>query len=112
VKYLSHATSTFILRITRDHFRFVWAALTFMNRVPIKDGLPCIFRVVRVSGTIRKVEEEAIRRARLMVLAAEEHLAGKQSTVLKDLFGEAKNPLEGIEAEDALDEDGDVEMDD
>ncbi len=65
VKYLSNATSTVILRVAREHFRLVWAALTFMDRVPVKNGKPCIFRVVRVSGTIRKVEEEAIRRARL-----------------------------------------------
>lgn len=47
-----------------------------MNRVPeISEGKskrldlanltrPCVFRVVRVSGTIRKAEEEAVRRAR------------------------------------------------
>ena len=80
MKYLSQATSTFILRISRDHYRLVWAALSFMNHVPVKDGRPCIFRVVRVSGTIRKVEEEAVRRAKLFVLAAKEELAGKSSS--------------------------------
>jgi ribonuclease P/MRP protein subunit POP5 len=29
---------------------------------------PCVFRVVRVSGTMRKSEEEAIRRARRAIL--------------------------------------------
>lgn len=32
---------------------------------------PCVFRVVRVSGTIRKVEEEAVKRARADVLRAQ-----------------------------------------
>ncbi|KAI0394383.1 ribonuclease P/MRP protein subunit [Xylariaceae sp. FL0594] len=59
VKYLSQATSTFILRIARASYRFVWAALTFMNSVPARNGRPCVFRVVHVSGTMRKVEEEA-----------------------------------------------------
>lgn len=43
-----------------------------MDRVPAKDGRPCIFRVVRVSGTIRKAEEEAIRQAKQLILAAKE----------------------------------------
>ena len=72
VKYLSLATSTFILRCSRDHYKMLWAALTVMDHVPVKDGRPCIFRVVRVCGTIRKAEEEAIRQARALVLAAKE----------------------------------------
>lgn len=32
---------------------------------------PCVFRVVRVSGTIKKVEEEAIKRAKADVLRAQ-----------------------------------------
>lgn len=84
-----------------------------MTRVPVKDGLPCLFRVVHVSGTIRKVEEEAVRRARLMVLAAEEHLAGRESTVLKDLFSESNNLLPaGADDDDGLDDDGDAMVDD
>lgn len=48
----------------------LWAALTLMDHVPVKDGRPCTFKVVRVSGTIRKAEEEAIRQARTLILAA------------------------------------------
>ncbi|KAK4236256.1 hypothetical protein C8A03DRAFT_45726 [Achaetomium macrosporum] len=80
VKYLSPATSTMILRVSRAHYRLVWAALSFMDRVPIRDGRQCVFRVVRVSGTIRKVEEEAVRRAKLLVLAAKDEMAGKSSS--------------------------------
>lgn len=74
VKYLSLATSTFIIRCPRAHYQMLWAALTFMDHVPTKDGRGrrCIFRVVRVSGTIRKAEEEAIRQARRIILAARE----------------------------------------
>ncbi|CEL09446.1 hypothetical protein ASPCAL12581 [Aspergillus calidoustus] len=78
VKYLSPATSTAIIRCPRASYRLVWTALTFMSHVPdIRDNgrslkrgeqasltRPCVFRVVRVSGTIRKAEEEAVRRAR------------------------------------------------
>ena len=80
VKYLSPATSTFILRVSRAHYRLVWAALAFMSRVPVHGGRPCVFRVVRVSGTVRKVEEEAVRRAKLLVLAARDEMAGKASS--------------------------------
>jgi len=43
-----------------------------MDRVPCKDGQRCVFRVVRVSGTIRKAEEEAIRNAQRIYLRARE----------------------------------------
>lgn len=59
----------------------LWSALTCMDCVPVKDGRPCIFRVVRVSGTIRKAEEEAIRQARQLILAAREQAStGSQIT--------------------------------
>ncbi|KAI0437377.1 Rpp14 family protein [Xylaria telfairii] len=83
VKYLSPATSTFILRIARASYRFVWAALSLMNSVPVKNGKPCVFRVVRVSGTIRKAEEEAIRRARKLIFEAKGGQAVKASDPLK-----------------------------
>ncbi|KAI0478471.1 ribonuclease P/MRP protein subunit [Xylariaceae sp. FL0804] len=71
VKYLSQATSTVILRTSRSSYRFVWTALAFMNSVPVRNGKPCVFRVVHVSGTMRKTEEEAIRRARNLIFAAQ-----------------------------------------
>lgn len=89
VKYLSLATSTFILRVSRTHYRLVWAALTSMNELPAKNGKPCIFRVVRVSGTIRKIEEDAVRRAKQIMLAAKQEMAGAKSATdaLDALFG-------------------------
>jgi ribonuclease P/MRP protein subunit POP5 len=64
VRYFSTATSTAIIRVARAHCRMVWAALTFINVLPKPVSTPCVIQVVRVSGTIRKAEEEAIRRAR------------------------------------------------
>ncbi|KAI0132670.1 Rpp14/Pop5 family-domain-containing protein [Xylariales sp. AK1849] len=90
VKYLSTATSTFILRINRAHYRLVWTALTLMDHVPAKNGKPCTFRVVHVSGTIRRVEEEAIRRARDLMLAVKDQAGAKDNGALATLLGETK----------------------
>ncbi|KAK6540369.1 hypothetical protein TWF694_009170 [Orbilia ellipsospora] len=60
VKYFSGATSTGILRITRENYRILWAALTYIRELY---GQPAVFKVVRVSGTIRKAELEAIKLA-------------------------------------------------
>ncbi|KAJ9613007.1 RNA-binding protein pop5 [Cladophialophora chaetospira] len=89
VVYFSPTTSTGILRVPRAHFRMVWAALSFVTGIPGdrerggrggRDGrsrqpvetniTPCVIRVVRVSGTIRKSEEELLRRARREVVRA------------------------------------------
>jgi ribonuclease P/MRP protein subunit POP5 len=90
VKYLSPTTSTFILRVSRDHYRIAWAALSLMTSVPVKDGKNCVFRVVRVSGTIKKAEEEAIRRAREMILIAMREAGDQGDSTLDDMFGNHK----------------------
>ncbi|KAJ4312553.1 RNA-binding protein pop5 [Fusarium piperis] len=105
VKYLSLATSTFILRCSRAHYQMLWSALTFMDHVPVKDGRPCIFRVVRVSGTIRKAEEEAIRQAKKLILAAKEE-PGTKSSLTSALESQEEMVL------DVTDESGDESMDD
>ncbi|KAK7609256.1 Rpp14/Pop5 family-domain-containing protein [Phyllosticta paracitricarpa] len=74
VKYLSPATSTAIIRVARSHYRLVWAALSFLTRLAEPVNQSCVVQVVRVSGTIRKAEEEAIRRAKQSVLRAREKL--------------------------------------
>ena len=48
----------------------VWAALTFVTRLPRPLDTPVVVKVVRVSGTIRKAEEEVIRRAKVIVKRA------------------------------------------
>jgi len=74
IKYLSNATSTFIVRCARAVVRLVWAACTFIGTLPVGDRgggrreeREVVMQVVRVSGTIRKCEEEAIRRARALM---------------------------------------------
>lgn len=107
VKYLSNATSTCILQCSREHYRLVWAALTMIDRVPTKGGpgKPCVVRVVRVSGTIKKVEQEAVRRARLLILAAKDEMAGKGSDALSSLFG-GKTSMQGAAMVNVEDESG------
>lgn len=111
VKYLSLATSTFILRCPRDHYRLLWSALTFMDHVPVKDGRSCIFRVVRVSGTIRKAEEEAIRQAKKLIVAAKEQEAGQaRSSILTSTLREQDQTMmdvADVSSDDVMaDEDG------
>jgi ribonuclease P/MRP protein subunit POP5 len=54
IKYFSPYTKLGILRISRDQFRTVWAALLFINQIK---GIPCAFRVLRTSGTIKCTQE-------------------------------------------------------
>lgn len=60
-----------------------------MESVPVKNGKNCVFRVVRVSGTIRKAEEEAIRRARELILKARRETGEKSDLTLDGIFGGA-----------------------
>jgi len=70
VNYYSPSTSTAIIRCPRDHYEMVWAALTYMTHLPKPIDIPVVVRVVRVSGTIRKAEEEVIRRSQQIVKRA------------------------------------------
>ena len=122
VKYLSPATSTFILRSPRAHHRLVWAALAFITQLPspkshskAKSRLPseieknreCVMRVVRVSGTIRKAESEAIRRARGDIARAKKGETGALRGLEGILgMGDDRNVEDGIEDLD-MDEDED-----
>lgn len=92
VIYFSNATSTAILRVPRTHHQIVWAALTYMTELPASreggsTGKKCVVRIVRVSGTIRKAEEELLRRSRQQIVQA--RLAGLegQDAILKRLVG-------------------------
>ena len=57
-----------------------------MNSVPVKNGKRCVFRVVRVSGTIRKAEEEAIRNSREMILRAKRERGEQGAAALESLL--------------------------
>ncbi|KAH6614171.1 Rpp14/Pop5 family-domain-containing protein [Boeremia exigua] len=69
VNYYSPSTSTAIIRCPRDNYEMVWAALTYVTKLPRIDT-PVVCRVLRVSGTIRKAEEEVIRRSQQIVKRA------------------------------------------
>jgi ribonuclease P/MRP protein subunit POP5 len=76
IKYFSAATSTGIIRISRDHYRLVWAALTFIREIA---GRECVVTVRRVSGTIKKAEEEILRRDKRALRTMKSGKVGKST---------------------------------
>jgi ribonuclease P/MRP protein subunit POP5 len=70
VNYFSPSTSTAIIRCPRDHYEMVWAALTYITHLPKPLDIPVVVRVIRVSGTIRKAEEEVIKRSQQIIKRA------------------------------------------
>lgn len=80
---------------------------------PLPNGLQreCVFQVVRVSGTIKKAEEEAIRRSRVEVVRLAKRWGEDGGSVLDDMFGSGKGKGKGnqgvgvIESEDEDDDD-------
>lgn len=59
IKYFSNATSTGILRVGRDHFRLAWGALSYISHI---GDHRVVINVKRVSGTIKKCEQAAIKK--------------------------------------------------
>jgi len=78
IKYFSPTTSTGIVRVGREHYRLVWAALTYIREIK---GRPCVVRVVHVSGTIKKAEVEAVRRAKRDISLVEGQEQGEEALV-------------------------------
>ena len=122
--YFSPVTSTIIIRVARAHYRIVWAALSWMTRVPREkrgEGLACVMRVVRVCGTIKKAEEEVIRRAKADILRAKSENGERVGNILEGLLGRQEIGVEkshdmerkkrGTDLDDEMDteEDGDDE---
>jgi len=69
----------------------------------MKGGMECVVRVVRVGGTMRKVLEAAVGRARGEILRAAEERGGLG-------FGEGRGELEVEEEEDGEEEDSGEDM--
>ena len=109
----------------------VWAALSSLSSLPIPDTsklqhgkssrspptkpLNCVFRVVRVSGTIRKAEEEAVRRAREEIRTAKrlEEVGGEGGGLDAWLGSEKKGVMmKGKEVENQWDGRSDEESSD
>ena len=68
----------------------------------------CVIKVVRVSGTIRKAEEEAIRRAKASILRAQRS-KGDAGDMLGKILGEEAQDIQMGGIMD--DEDDDVDED-
>lgn len=79
-----------------------------MDRVPVGEGegKRCVFQVVRVSGTVRKVEEEAVRRARDLVTRVRREV-GEEGRRMLEGMGKGGCGQMRVEIEDS-----DAEMDD
>jgi ribonuclease P/MRP protein subunit POP5 len=77
-----------------------------MKNVPVRDGKSCVFRVVRVSGTMRKAQEEAIRRARDIILKAQRGASEKEDGTLDSIFGKGGEQAVVGAAKDVLMVDG------
>ncbi|CAR27689.1 hypothetical protein ZYGR_0N01740 [Zygosaccharomyces rouxii] len=69
VKYFSNRTSTGIIRCHREDTDLVLMALCLTNRIGEVDSL--ILNAVKVSGTIKKVEQYAIRRSQRFLAAVQ-----------------------------------------
>ncbi|KAF2754427.1 hypothetical protein EJ05DRAFT_541035 [Pseudovirgaria hyperparasitica] len=115
VNYLSAATSTAIIRAPRNHYRLVWGALSFITKLPAPVSQQCVIRVVRVSGTIRKSEDEVIRRAKETIMKAQTaaKLIGRDAGAqLQQVVNQPTPRLqdsEGIEDDDTNEEDDEME---
>lgn len=64
VKYFSQTTSLGIVRVGRDHFRTLWAAMSYISHI---EGCRVIISVKRVSGTIKKCELAAMAHDRRLI---------------------------------------------
>ncbi|TIA86221.1 hypothetical protein D6C76_00427 [Aureobasidium pullulans] len=111
VKYLSPATSTAIVRVSRAHYRLVWAALSFVTRLPKPIDQNCVIQVVRVSGTIRKAEEEAIRRAKAAIIRATARDKGAEFILDKMLGKDDKTNTRAGASMGIISDDDEDEMD-
>jgi len=100
--YLSTATSTAIIRVSRESYRLVWAALSFATKLPEPLSTPCVIQVLRISGTIRKSEEAAIRYATETLRRAAANSGDAASAVAVLRAGSNHGQLSGTDA-DAMD---------
>lgn len=83
-----------------------------MDSIPGKNGKKCVYRVVRVSGTMRKAEQEAVRRAREIILKARRELGERSESSLDGIFGaetlaDSLNDVTMVDGSDAEDDESD-----
>ncbi|KAF6005768.1 hypothetical protein HII13_000035 [Brettanomyces bruxellensis] len=58
MRYFSPRTGTGILRVTRNNWKYIVAAITFINSI---NGEHCVFHTINVSGSIKKCEDRSMQ---------------------------------------------------
>ena len=90
----------------------VWAALTYITHLPKPTDIPVVIRVISVSGTIRKAEEEVIRRSQIIIKRAKawegNDVLPMMQSVQKAVDRERKNETEVLAHVDNGSEDEDL----
>lgn len=66
IKYLSNQNHYFILKTSRQTYRLIWSALTLLRKL---NSHQIIFKVLKVSGTIRKIQYATIHLNKRLILA-------------------------------------------
>ena len=112
--YHSPATSTAIVRVPREQHRLARAALALVERLPRPWQTPCVVRVARVSGTVRKAEEAAVEDATRALRRARSVRDAGGGTVLDEagLVGLVAEKLGRVEGESGSDGEEDEEDED
>lgn len=90
----------------------MWAALSFVTKLPRPVDQSCVIQVVRVSGTIRKAEEEAIRRAKASIIRAQRKKGDAAGDILGKMMAQEDEDVQMggiVDGEDDDDEDEDEE---
>ena len=64
MRYFSPRTGTGILRVTRNNWKYIVAATTFINSI---NGEHCIFRTINVSGSIKKCEDRSMQYSKELI---------------------------------------------
>jgi ribonuclease P/MRP protein subunit POP5 len=90
----------------------VWAALTYMTKLPRPIDTPVVVKVVRVSGTIKKAEMEVIKRAKDIILRAKIEQRGGAGARMSMVGHIVKNVEKRKEVLVQVDEGGDEDEDD
>jgi ribonuclease P/MRP protein subunit POP5 len=69
VKYYSPYSGTAIVRTSRDYYKLVWAAISFVNTLKNRR---CSIRVIHTSGTIKLLQKSAIQHDKLQIKRIQE----------------------------------------
>jgi len=96
VKYFSPTTNLSIVRVAREPYRTAWAGITLMTAIKKQR---CIPHVEHVSGTLKKVQLEAIRYNRVLVARLCARSSGNQRKLeLEEYLKQSDREIESIDA--------------